>query len=303
MRRAYNLIETVVVIAIIGLMLGLLLSAVHRVRASMHKGACASQLRELGLALQNHVATHGRYPTARGRHPFPSPEHFFGWHVWTLPFLGQNTVYNETLEASRSKGGFSFGASYPHYATIIRIYVCPADPRLLKTHQVDGADLAFSSYLGVKGTGESSSKHIPREGLLKGVFGSKPGIQPVEIVDGSSQTVMIGERPPPANFVAGNWHFSFLTAQLSGPSGSILIPHLPVNFEDARPCEKPTPFVFGPGTLENICDRRHLWSQHPGQGANFAFADGSVRFLGYGLGYRLADLASIAGHEDQLEYD
>ncbi len=57
-----------------------------------------------------------------------------------------------------------------------------------------------------------------------------------------------------------------------------------------------TSTAFGPGRLDNPCDRLHLWSLHPG-GANFLFADGSVRFLPYSARNVLDALASIQGGE------
>ncbi|MFO0803834.1 MAG: H-X9-DG-CTERM domain-containing protein [Gemmataceae bacterium] len=58
----------------------------------------------------------------------------------------------------------------------------------------------------------------------------------------------------------------------------------------------PTSQAFRPGRLENPCDVNHFWSPHPG-GANFAFADGSVRFLSYSADPIMPALATRAGGE------
>ena len=47
---------------------------------------------------------------------------------------------------------------------------------------------------------------------------------------------------------------------------------------------------------ENLCDTFHFWSLHP-VGGNFAFADGSVRFLAYPADSILPALSTRAGGE------
>ena len=46
------------------------------------------------------------------------------------------------------------------------------------------------------------------------------------------------------------------------------------------------PYYFGPGNPTQICSYNHLWSNHTG-GANFAFGDGSVRFINYNVNYQI----------------
>jgi prepilin-type processing-associated H-X9-DG protein len=54
--------------------------------------------------------------------------------------------------------------------------------------------------------------------------------------------------------------------------------------------------AYGPGQVSNQCDCLHFWSLHPG-GANFAFADGSARFLAYSAGPVMPALSTRAGGE------
>jgi prepilin-type processing-associated H-X9-DG protein len=55
-------------------------------------------------------------------------------------------------------------------------------------------------------------------------------------------------------------------------------------------------FVYLRATEDIRCHQGHFWSLHPG-GANFAFADGSVRFLSYSAEPILPALATRAGGE------
>jgi prepilin-type processing-associated H-X9-DG protein len=65
---------------------------------------------------------------------------------------------------------------------------------------------------------------------------------------------------------------------------------------DSDPICSAIPLSFSYGRLNNPCDRLHLWSLHAG-GANFAFADGSVRFLSYSADSIMPALATRAGGE------
>lgn len=114
-----------------------------------------------------------------------------------------------------------------------------------------------------------------------------------KIRDGLSNTLIVGERPPSANLPAigawyGGWgHWRNFTAFLGVVETDVGVSGLPCSSG---------PYLFAPDRLDNRCSIFHFWSQHRG-GGNFAFADGSVRFLAYGAASVLPALATRAGGE------
>jgi prepilin-type processing-associated H-X9-DG protein len=117
-----------------------------------------------------------------------------------------------------------------------------------------------------------------------------------DILDGLSNTLMVGERPPSADLWEGWWYAGWgcdgegradmVLGVRDGSSGCYL---------SLTECpRKPAGFIRG--NIKNNCDSLHFWSFHPG-GANFLFCDGSVRFLSYSADPLLPALATRAGSE------
>ena len=62
--KGFTLVEILVVIAIIGVLVSLLLPAIHATREASRRTSCLSNLRQIGLAMEQYLDVNKRYPKA-----------------------------------------------------------------------------------------------------------------------------------------------------------------------------------------------------------------------------------------------
>lgn len=288
-RNGLSLIETLVVIAIISLLIGIILPGVQRVRASAAKAQCQSNLHQIGLALTNYHSAHGQLPIGVTIDPEPQSFALMSWHVRLLPFLELEPIWQQALYAFSIEPN-DFTKSPPHpFTTVIPVYGCPSDGRLRETALTRGGlPVALASYLGVDGT--RGSKH---DGIL---FGNSH-VTFMDITDGTSSTLLVGERPPSTDLWYGWWYAGWGTDQ-HGTADTVLGTReraTPMNDPLVTDCGKGFT-SYRPGQINSMCDAMHFWSLHSG-GANFLFADGAVHFLPYSLADIMPALGTRAGGE------
>src|SRR3954462_11430968 len=108
-RRAFTLTELMIVIAILGLMVGLMLPAIQAARESSRATACRNNLKQIGLALANYESTLKQYPIgAEGHYDrmlSPAPMYGFSWWPRILPFLEQSALTDQ-LDRSGANIGY-----------------------------------------------------------------------------------------------------------------------------------------------------------------------------------------------------
>ena len=294
----FTLLELVIVIAIIGVLIGLLMPAVQYARESANRVGCLNNLHQIGVALHVHHDLHRCLPPKAPSGDIHDPNILLHWSALILPQLEQDGLWSLSEQACRIDPVSFHNPPHVGHATPLGVYNCPSDGRMRAPLVMsNGESAAYSSYLGVSGSMIGATQIGPNTfKAAPGMLGQEPGPNLGAVTDGLSQTLMVGERPPPASGCAGRWYSVFRYAPLPsypGPDGAMTIPEpgpLPPD-----PCT-PSGKGFGPGSIDNPCDRYHFWSLHPG-GGNFLFADGSVRFFPYSAAPILPALATRSGHE------
>lgn len=287
-RSGVTLIELLVVISIIGILGSMILPAVQQAREAARAMQCKNNLRQLGIAMQNYHERLLSFPPslvvdyARAEQGYwPWPYGWWSWHAFILPDVEQSALHSQIdFRDDESSMQTEYNAVT---GAKISVFLCPSDPNskgMFDEHIVwpdgneDDVKNGNSNYFANRG----SLRVVPGDGLF-------PDANLVtrhrDIRDGSSNTMLLGERP------IDNQHWSgFIIAGWGTDSRGLA--------DSVLDAEEP----FRKGTTKDCCDEQlHYWSDHPG-GAHFVFADGSTHFLSYTVDFRIfRALCTRAGGE------
>jgi prepilin-type N-terminal cleavage/methylation domain-containing protein/prepilin-type processing-associated H-X9-DG protein len=246
-RRGFTLIELLVVIAIIAVLIALLLPAVQAAREAARRAQCVNNLKQIGIALYGYHDVNNTFPSGGwiASASIPNSTNMnIGWSAVVLPWLEQTSVYNG-LNLSFPYGN-AVNSTSGH--TVLTVYLCPSEPRTTFWNQDTGdvflyADGDYGGMYGPRGLAFPTDVNNPPRGPM--IFNQAIPIS--QILDGSSQTMMVGEDPEAIHAMWIDGH-------------NIFDECCPIN---ARPS-----YEYG----------EELASRHPG-GVNVLLGDGSVRFL------------------------
>jgi prepilin-type processing-associated H-X9-DG protein len=282
------LIELLVVIAIIGVLIALLLPAVQAAREAARRVQCLNNLKQLALAAANYAETHGALPMGgfwRPGYTFDGMDNAHGFLVCLLPYVEQKTLYDAYNFSMNGNNYCNFTVG----AVGVSTFWCPSDGSVS-----GGAALAASSvYLDAPASAPTIRIQYSSYGSnvgpwfvypalgdpdyvagiqgMQGVIYLQSSIRFADITDGLSATMLLGERAhgligPPRqdlwSWMAASIRTSLTTQFPMNPKVRCQDFVLPFGSEDLPP----TSYLVAASSF------------HPG-GCNFAFADGSVRFI------------------------
>ncbi len=207
-RPAFTLVELLVVIAIIGILVGLLLPAVQAARESARMAHCKNNVKQIAFACLLHESTHRHFPAAGWNYRFAGdPDKGFGkdqpggWHFNILPFIEQAALRelgSGGTDAQRRETGKQI------CGTVVKTFICPSRGKGTPIPYTVASTYAFSNINrpeafarsdyaangGNKITGWCNYNTTDHTGIVY----SRTGIRREEILDGQSNTYLIGER-------------------------------------------------------------------------------------------------------------
>jgi prepilin-type N-terminal cleavage/methylation domain-containing protein len=283
-RAGVSLIEVLTVIAIVSTLFSLLLAAVSRTRESSNRLQCSNNLRQISLALHSYHGVYGQFPPGvsyrGGRDAFP----FMTWLTRLLPFVEQEGLWKITVDAYARTKRWKLDPPHVGFGTVLASFTCPNDERTRTPGYFDDLPIGYTSYLGVAGIDQYR---------LDGVLFLDSMIRLADIRDGTSNTVVVGERPPSMLGDLGWWYAGEGQGK-NGSADSVLGVREVYNGAMWTTRCPAGPYTYGPGDLRNQCDAFHFWNLHSG-GAFFVFCDGTVRFLSYSSDHIITKLATRSG--------
>lgn len=266
-RRAFTLVELLVVITIIGMLIALLLPAVQAAREAARRTQCLNNMTQLGIALQNYDSAHTVLPpgTINKQGPIQNiaEGYHMGWLVQLLPYIEEQNTFKHI--------DFDVGVYDPKNAAVrairIALFVCPSYAGPTRNGTPDGGDSGLlGTYAIANYAGCYNDVEAPIDVDNNGVLFLNSHIEPKDVTDGMTHTIYVGEKLGDAEDLG--W--------MSGTRATLRNTgvRLSRSKSDAAP--------------ENDLVVGGFASDHPGV-CNFLFGDGRVQSIGNNIDLELLE--------------
>jgi prepilin-type N-terminal cleavage/methylation domain-containing protein/prepilin-type processing-associated H-X9-DG protein len=321
-RGGFTLTELLVVIAIMGILMALLLSAVQKVRSIANRLRCGNNLKQVGIALHGYHDVFGSFPRGCAADDGGDGQQWgFSWWVYILPYIEQDNVYRR-LDHNGQAGYLNLNNLDVVDGFAPKVMVCPSTSLPVLTPprgyfgRLQKEGICIPTYAGIAGAVDLSDNGFverrissnKRGGLASGggILFPNSAIRLVQIDDGSSYTMMVGEQSgwlidvngnrvdyrsagyygftmgcencPGSPSPSYNWCAANAGAEIGGDNRTFNVTSVryPINFKRGVPPYPGDPANTGLGV--DLGDNNPIQSVHPG-GAQVLFGDGSVHFV------------------------
>jgi prepilin-type N-terminal cleavage/methylation domain-containing protein/prepilin-type processing-associated H-X9-DG protein len=272
-RRGFTLIELLVVIAIIAILIALLVPAVQKVREAAARTQCQNHLHQIAIALHGYHDVNKKFPPGGSTITTTGTKRGLSFLVYILPYVEQANL-RQLFNVDQH---YQSATNQPLSLLEVPFYQCPmgaVDKFTLASFEFSGSAKPFTShYIGNMGPRDPPTNSYQQTPLpntqgplaLQGVLGMDTDHRMLSITDGTSNTFMVGEMAFNKNNSYRSW-----TRGCWGDAGD----------KNCTGCRNVT-FALNstPYNGSNNYNDVSFGSYHAGGGANFAFCDGSVRWI------------------------
>lgn len=313
LRNGFTLVELLVVIAIIGVLVALLLPAVQAAREAARRSQCQNNLRQLGLAFQNFEGSRNEFPLAYTNQSLPGKNN---WAPFVLPFLEQKNL----IDGYDLTKDWWVDPNRPLVNTQLKILQCSSSPfpnRIQDKPEATPPNKtgACGDYFTPSGVhldinaSLPSSEQLSASGDLRGVIcwftTTNLRNRMADITDGTSNSILVGECAGREDVWRQRQLFKVDytgAPKVRARGGAWATTDNPYEIGQQKPWDASLGTIPGPLAINNSNEWGHcFYSFHTG-GANFAFADGSVRLLAENINLKLlVGLVTRAGGEPVAE--
>jgi prepilin-type N-terminal cleavage/methylation domain-containing protein len=221
-KRAFTLVEFVVVIVIVVVLVGLLLPAVSTCRGAAQRAQCQNNMMQIGLSFQNYASTYGgKFPASCNFNATAGTIGGYSFLVKLLPYMEDSTDYDALMKYDKIEPDLAANtASATALSRPMKDFMCPSNPNQTYTRSSSGSIAYFTNYKAMAATCKNSllaikadktsissvasalpygTKEMHPDGAI---YPSSKGIRMADITDGLSKTILCAET---IDNVASRW--------------------------------------------------------------------------------------------------